>query len=216
MSQGKSNFKTVLLTIIITTIVILGAGYYSQQHAVKTIQQEGKNENMLGYAKNQEGLSFKYPSSWSLYSTENDYDDGKSPKLFIEIWDINGMSTTCGDRGGCQQDEKKLQQDIEKGTAPEIMDFQGGKGSFKVTFSCNENPKGLIPSPTYKFAFYKENKAYLITLNDRSHQLTLNGSGVCNSSNDSNKIQFQKELNDSSYQAYNDFISLIKNTLVLK
>lgn len=175
---------------------------------IKTIDTNTKQ-----YTNEESGLSLQYPSAWSLW---DDIDDIKIPHLFIddEAYYIKDLNTVCGELGGCQGDEKKLQQDIENGTAPAIITFQGGKGSLIVTCSGNEG-WDFVPSPMYEFRFYKGDRIYSLRLNDLSHRLNKK-EGACAQNYYIKKIQPPNGQKQAEYKPYNDFVSLIKNTLILK
>lgn len=123
------------------------------------------------------------------------------------------MQTVCGELGGCQQDEKKLQQDIENGTAPGIINFKGGKGSLNVYCSGNEG-WDAIPSPMYEFKFYQGDKLYSMRLNDLSNRFKAPEKGSylkCLEENYIKKIKAPKKINQAEYKPYDDFVSLIEN-----
>ncbi len=169
--------------------------------------------NTKQYTNEESGLSLQYPSTWSLW---DDIDDIKIPHLFIddEAYYIKGVSTECGELGGCQEDVKKLKQDIEDGTAPGIITFQGGKGSLIATCAGNQG-WDFIPSPFYEFKFFKGDRIYSIRLNDLSHRLNKK-EGACAQNSYIKKIQPPDEQKLAEYKPYDDFVALIKNTLVLK
>jgi hypothetical protein len=204
----KNNPYTIALTIVLTALISGGGVYFWQNN-----DREDNEKNLKEYTDTTTGVSFKYPSEWSIGSEKNNPESEKKPKLFVDSLDINKMSTVCGELGGCQQDAKKLQQDIEKGIAPGIISFNGGKGSLVINCSGNEG-YDLVPSPMYEFTFFKGDKSYLVRLNDLSHRLK--GKETCVQSSYLKKIQSPSETKGDDYQPYNDFLSMIKNTLVIK
>ncbi|MDD5031549.1 MAG: hypothetical protein PHR36_00710 [Patescibacteria group bacterium] len=175
-------------------------------------QSEQANDltaNWETYTDNEIGLSFSFPTSWAI-----GYKD-KKPSLSIYSSLISSFQTGCGEMGSCQQDELNNKKRIEDGSMPGIISFNGGKGSLTATCSGNEGGD-LIPTPAYIFIFYKGDRSYTISLNDLSTKL--NSNILCNSNKYIQDIvkNIPNSIPDANYQTYNDFLLLIKQTLILE
>ena len=233
MNTNQKGFANIILVVVI--VILVGAvGYFAFVKKSEPIAQQPtptptqtttptktpvsptptptpKDEtvNWKAYADNTIGLSFKYPSTWTI----NNYN--KSPNILVYSSLISSLSTSCGELGTCQQYELNNKKIIEDGSMSGIISFNGGKGSLIATCSGNEGGD-LVPTPFYKFKFYKGDRLYEISLNDLSTKLSANSD--CNSSKYIQDLvkSIPNSISNSNYKTYNDLLVLIKQTLILK
>ena len=201
--------KKIISVLFVISALLLGCTQpQPADNPVKTITKQ--------YSSPKSNLSFEYPAAWSLEYANASYE--KTPHLYVYEGNIREMQTVCGELGGCQQDEKKIQQDIENGTAPGIINFKGGKGSLTVYCSGPESWDG-IPSPMYELKAHQGDKIYSVILNDFSNRFKASEKGPslnCLEENYIKKIKAPKKINQAEYKPYDDFVSLIENTLTIK
>lgn len=228
--MNQKGFANIILVVVI--VILVGAvGYFafvkksepiaqqptptptqtttSTKTSAPTPSPKDETASWKAYSDNAIGLSFKYPSAWTI----NNYN--KSPNVLVYSSLISSLSTSCGELGTCQQYELNNKKIIEDGSMSGIISFDGGKGSLIATCSGNEGGD-LVPTPFYKFKFYKGDRMYEITLNDLSTKLS--ASSDCNNSKYIQDLikNIPNSISDSKYKTYNDLLILIKQTLVLK
>lgn len=171
--------------------------------------QYNETANWKTYTDSSIGISFKYPSNWTV----GGYN--KSPNVEVYSSLISSLQTECGELGTCQQYERSNKKVIEDGSMSGIISFNGGKGSLIATCSGNEGGD-LVPTPFYKFKFFKGERLYEISLNDLPTKLSANSD--CNSSKYLQDVikAIPNPISDTKYKTYNDLLTMIKQTLVLK
>lgn len=223
--MNQKGFANIILVVVIAMLV--GAvGYFVfvkksapivQQPTPTSVQiktpttptPKDEATSWNTYTDSQIGLSFKYPSTWMV----NNYN--KSPNLLIYSSLISSLPSSCGELGTCQQYELNNKKIIEDGRMSGIISFNGGKGLLTATCSGNEGGD-LIPTPFYKFKFYKGERLYEITLNDLSNKLSTDED--CNGSQYIQTLvkSIPNPISNLQYITYNNLLILIKQTLVLK
>jgi hypothetical protein len=223
--QPQTKWLFLVLALVVALAAYAGVAYWqgmwpfspSEEVAEEIIVEESPTPTSVAdttvgwrtYTDSGIGLNFKYPTTWTV----NNYD--KSPNLLIYSSLISSLSDVCGELGTCQQYELDNKKIIEDGSMSGIISFDGGKGSLIATCSGNEGGS-LIPTPFYKFKFYKGDRLYEITLNDLPTELSTDSD--CNRDQHIQTLveSIPNSISGSEYRTYNDLLTLIKQTLILE
>jgi hypothetical protein len=171
--------------------------------ATKPIVQD-EPANWKIYSDGKLGITFKYPPQWSL----NKLIDN-TPYLEIRADNIGAY--------GLEYEDRELQKSIANETVPGIISFTNGKGLLGI--NCAELGQDY-PLPNYTLVFFSKGKKILMNVSDLQMNLEP-GAKMCSRQKATDypylrEIDPPNMVNGIEYKVYNDFVTLIKETLVLK
>lgn len=161
--------------------------------------------NWKPYGDLKGGWTLKTPNTWVVGGS---FDAGNDPKLTVSISYISRMPTVC-ELGMCQPTINQLKKDIEKGSIAGVVSFQGGKG---VITTGTTLEGGTQISPWYKLGLINGDEYLEIQLTDYSTSFASEREVMAYL----NKLTPPAKASTGKYQPYNDFITMIEKTLIIK